>query len=788
MNTGGPRYIGVLATLLLCRCALADAQMATLVLHGGAGVFTRLPREPIDMQLQIGLDGEKWDARCWGNAYWFNRGEHRGQVTIAAGKPAKLSVKLAVAADPLIPGGQADYAIELNRSGDDFSGTYNGTFLGAAVRGQVTGRVAPDPVRTVPGFGSVETNEHPRLIFRRRDLPLLRKRMQTPEGKAIVEMMLSRSPVRQLEQVGDRRASWLAASYGVVWQLTGDRVAADKAREILVAEVFRKPMPTDRHDVHLAPRLLGLALAYDLCYDAWDAEFVALAGNYLHDVMMELYGGTNEAVPIEMINPHPWTYRNAMRMGSIGCAAIALLGEKDANGRPIEQAAHVADVAERQIVAYLKMGLSAGGMGMEGPLAKSMALSNGVLQFMHASRIARGRDLSAVNPMLLAGQVLEASSVAGPHGHDFGLSSISVQISGRWAMGLGTVPANRLAEMTWCFDRNAGPLGRKHYDCAYPFQAAYALMNYPFDVESSPPPENPPFLADRDHGHFIFRSGWKDADDVLTTLYARSSARRGIELPGAQRGRSTPPAPGEVPPAAMEMRIRGCGQEWMHGTMGIAPQNSFFGADVLDYQSPRPMQATLSADLDRMYLKQVVPDARPRRRTEPNPDTPYLVRQLAERTVIDPPPDPALFTDDAVKAFVAAPGAYRDVNVRGRRYIGIDYSGACGAPALLVVIDKIEGAAANMPWELGLGSRETPVVWKAGRFVLGDEAGANLSGQFVAPAGARAARIRAPSLVWVVFTLQRGAPPDISVQGQGARVTIGGQTVAFDGKSIVFGK
>ncbi len=38
-----------------------------------------------------------------------------------------------------------------------------------------------------PGFKAPEPGEHPRLFFRKADLPALRQRAQTPEGKALIE-------------------------------------------------------------------------------------------------------------------------------------------------------------------------------------------------------------------------------------------------------------------------------------------------------------------------------------------------------------------------------------------------------------------------------------------------------------------------------------------------------------------------------------------------------------------------------------------------------------------------
>jgi hypothetical protein len=79
-----------------------------------------------------------------------------------------------------------------------------------------------------------------------------------------------------------------------------------------------------------------------------------------------------------------------------------------------------------------------------------------------------------------------------------------------------------------------------------------------------------------------------------------------------------------------------------------------------------------------------------------------------------------------------------------------------------------------------------------GRFASGDPSGASLSGRFVAPAAPKFVRgaVTGSDVYFVVFTLQRGAPPEIRVEGEGltSRVTVGGQTVTFDGERIVWGR
>ena len=751
--------------------ALTRGDLA-LTLEGGAGQWAGNPPAPIDMVLDLVLRDGQWDNRAWGYAMWFNRGHHLGQVAVQENAGAlTVSVQLTIADDPTVPGGEASYVAQIKREGNQFAGTYSGKFLGTSVSGKVAGQLAPGAVQSVSSFKAPAAGEHPRLIFRKSDLAELARRAQTDEGKAMVQVMRSRSPVRQVAQTGPRRASWLAANWGVLYHLAGEKEGPDYARQIIMSEVIRKPPPNDAGDIHLAPRLLGLALAYDLCYDAWDAEFRSLLTTYLRQAMNDLYRGVNENVAVEGIVFDPWCHRNAVRMGAVGCAAMALMGEKDADGRPIDEAAHIAQVAERDIIAYLRLGLMGTGAPYEGEFAKTYALSNGLLQFMHANRVSRGRDLSRVNPMLLAGYVLTSPGHAIKGIHDYGISSISVQASGRWPMGLATVPGDLMPAMKWCFDHNVGLQGKAHFDLAYPYHGAYALMNYPFGGESKAPPEGlGSMFADARGGAFVFRSHWKQTSDFVTVLQLQSQPLKGMELDQAY--------------GPTYLRVWGLGQDWFAGPVGPQPMNKFFGGRVLAFENPRPSQAVVATDLDALFLRDLVATGR-RPPPEPDPDVPYLVKKLPEKPSALPKIDPKLLKEPDVLTWPQAPSAYRDQKIKCRRYFGIDYSGASGAPALLVLLDRIETAGPGVPYDPAL--KQATV--KLGRFTQGEPTGPNMSGAIVS--GRSTGRGKGGSADhYMVFTIQNGAPPAIKVEGQGveAKVSVGQQTVWFDGARIVFAR
>ena len=722
----------------------------SITLQAGAGPGNAPPPSmpPVDMQLDLTCRDGRWNPTAWGFAPWFNAAGHRGRVTKVQqdAARARLSIELTLEGDGLVPGGSARYDLDLKRTGNDFEGTYAGTFLGRGVRGGAVGRIAPSPVQPVPGFVPLRDGEHPRLIFRRRDLPTLRQRMASEMGKAFADV-ISRPPIRHVSQVTDKRTSWVAAGLGVVHQLTGSAAAAESAKRVLVDEVVKKPMPLDRADIHHAPRLLGAAMAFDLCCDGWDKPFRAEMAEYINDTMVGLSRGISDGVAMEGLVAYPWSHHHAIRMACIGCAAIAILGEKDAAGKVMTDAPALADQAERAVIKYLQVGLTRSGASCEAPFFKKLALANGVLQFLHADRVARGRDLGRANPLLLFGDVIEAD----PAGEqDFGIGDLTVQVSGRWAMGFSSAPPEHLPALRWCFDRVAGPAGKGHLDCSYGFHAAYGLMGYPLDVRPEGPGKlGPAMLGDTTAGRYVFRSAWRGPDDFLTVLDLGSLSYHGVERDRAWR--------------AGELSISGLGRQWHAGPVGLREGNRVLGAETTGYDSDGKTYAVVSANLDKLYLQDMARELRlPRRR--PGEDPPEI--------------DPAILKQPDVRRFAFAPGIYRDRKVRARRHFAVDYSRLSGAPALFVLIDRLENAAEET-WSLNLRGRSRG---GGAQFTLAEESGASLSGLFVTPPRGRPGRLRGSNEYFVVLTIQSGRAPEFKVEGEGlkARVRVGRRTIRLD--------
>ena len=742
--------------------AAAGAEAFSLQLSGGGPNKT-----PVELEL-MATDGT-FESSAWASAYGYNLNQHTGTVSVAeaAGDKIKLSVQLVVEQDPIAPQNFANYDITLVRGGDALSGSFTGSFNDRAVTGEVSGVVGEPAVRPVQGHAPLVPGEHPRLIFRKSDLPELRRRMETPEGKAILSMMNERSPVRRVSQVDDRRASWIAANWGVLHQLAGDTDAADRARRVLIDEVITKPMPGDRKDIHHATRLLGIALAYDLCYGAWDAEFRSLVAEYLRVSASELASGFYEGFRMDAkkLDPTPWGHRNAIRMSCAGTAAMAILGDCDSEGRILPDADRIVRAAGRHVERYLRLGVTRAGTGVEGALRKDLALANGVLHFMHASVIALGRDFSRVNPMLLAGNVLRTRK-AGAEKFDSGLTSISIQASGLWPVGLGSVPAELRPVMKWCFDRDAGLLGKQHFGLAYPYQAAYALRNYPFGVAEKAPGEGLPLVAaGAVNGHMLLRNRWADSDDITAELYLNA---RGLPPIRAKNDDL----------AAGVMNLSGFGATWMRGFAGASRMNDTMPARVL-YTQAEGKRLLAGMDLSGVYIY--------------NPPELYAKwRPSRKFTVIEK----VQWQRDAIQSFLN-PETYVPVRTAGAeksgtprtgpsvvRHVAVDMSGKCGAPVLVVIVERSSGDVPKR-WRVPVPN----AVAAPGGFTAGKSAGANIAGRIIVPGDAKlkAGRIEGRGEYFIVFTLQQGAAPAVTVEGTGlsAKLNVGGMSIAFDGSRII---
>ncbi|MCC5830455.1 MAG: hypothetical protein JJU36_13500 [Phycisphaeraceae bacterium] len=257
--------------------------------------------------LWLSRSGDDW-GRAWGLAGNFNRSHHTGLVTAskAEGDSLSLTVQMNIQGDAWVRGGRAIYEVTLSPAENGgYEGRFESTFRDQPIHGRATGYWLP---RQEAGK-SVKAGEHPRLLFRKGDLPELRQRMETPLGRAAMERMNT------------------AAGLAMKYQLTGDRDYADQARALTVKHME----DTNSGSKGVRSRVWGwrleqVALAYDMSYDAWDEDFrkqveayILDWGNRLMDNPSFLHG----EIQWHMASTYPGTIYYGAAMG-----ALAILGEQ----------------------------------------------------------------------------------------------------------------------------------------------------------------------------------------------------------------------------------------------------------------------------------------------------------------------------------------------------------------------------------------------------------------------------------------------------------------------------
>lgn len=332
----------LLATSVLCVAAMAGvarAEVLSLQL-GGALPYQEARAKPAKVQnemlmLDVVIKDGKPLANVWGFTPITPGQEHLGRVTSHTIKEDTIELNIALPINhnrerPCIIGGTAEITLKLTRSGEKLSGTFTvnskdavspeairtledawgfGETIGGqdwekplirnrmerhlasgATTGEVNGTVTRNPL--LEGTLNLGAGEHPRLLFRKADVEKLRQRAATPEGQKIINEMKALLTLAEEKGFAFHNAAeagmgnMYAAGYGLLYQLTGDKQYAAKAKAWVTANFYGAYWYGGWH-IH-SYTLAGTALTYDLCYDAWDQDFRDMIYCYLEQNIRHL--------------------------------------------------------------------------------------------------------------------------------------------------------------------------------------------------------------------------------------------------------------------------------------------------------------------------------------------------------------------------------------------------------------------------------------------------------------------------------------------------------------------
>jgi|GEM_PF-1909396 len=287
-------------------------------------------RKPL--KLELIRRGGKWEPSVAGTGRSYNQSGHEGAI-IEDGE-TKLKVEICVNDDPWVSGGFGVYQLELKIEGQQISGQYRGQYNYREVSGSITSEVWAIPPVLTPDIPPLESGEHPRMFFRKQEIPAMRVRAKREPCRTIVRAIRDRVEGR-VQTVDENPGMDGAVGCGFLYALYGDEAMGRRAVPALLAAA-RKPPQGGAHAAHdMCYEMNSAAFAYDLVYDVLTDEERAKITEYLAQTQgiivptVGLTGGFNNPMASN------WT---AIGLGGAGPAALATLREKGRIGinPPIE--------------------------------------------------------------------------------------------------------------------------------------------------------------------------------------------------------------------------------------------------------------------------------------------------------------------------------------------------------------------------------------------------------------------------------------------------------------------
>lgn len=299
---------------------------------------------------------------------------------------------------------------------------------------------------------------------------------------------------------------------------------------------------------------------------------------------------------------------------------------------------------------------------------------------------------------------------------------------------------------------------------------AQTFLHYPLDLKPVHPDKGMPRQwSAGTFGLHVFRSGFEGKDEFVSQVWGKSSPIHGWNHPNAGA-----------------FQVWGLGRPWTWtdsspGTIRdtysvvLLPDdqiNQGACGRLVHYEAMADGSGSLTLDMDDVYAR----------------------------------PSPGLYD----KMLNRNPEKRVASGITGLRAVAVDYSGKCGAPAMMVLVDKIDGGGKRLwTWQKPEGASQGidgntftiryPDAMMKATFVTPGDARIDYADDEKKEGGdpkhgfwgtLHRFKVESDGSFFVVATFQRGEAPKVSVEGSGldAKVTVGGRKVRFDGRRIVLGE
>ncbi len=438
----------------------------------------------------------------------------------------------------------------------------------------------------VPGFTAPAPGEHPRLLFRKADIPKLKQRAATPEGQAMVARLKRLLGGGEAMPTSFNRAKGAytsdassqpigtytighATGFAYLWILTGDKKYADLAKQCVELGMGGQRDRDDRYSymeaggfLRAGPSIVPLAMAYDMAYEGWDAAFRERVRRFLHDYdggRTGRDGGGQMTLEKLAMSPQmfPGSNHYLCQVGGAGMAVLAVRGDPGSDEAKLTR---YWSGIEANSVKGLTEGFGEYGYFHEHLGPSQIASDNGFMIFMQAARVAAGRDFlgPATNGRALATRWIwllmnleqrpqyhcRYGSAPGTTGYgsnwylrgDEGTHQNSH--AGAFAQGFGIATPEERAALHWTYRFVVEPFetkihsrflndGERSFDgIMYPHYLVMSLINWPIGEAPRNPGEVMPLaVRDRLMGFYMLRNRWTEAGTTDVVVTALAGAR-----------------------------------------------------------------------------------------------------------------------------------------------------------------------------------------------------------------------------------------------------------------------
>ncbi|MBE9222127.1 hypothetical protein IQ215_05400 [Cyanobacterium stanieri LEGE 03274] len=715
-------------------------------------VWRSLEENAIFQDLYIDLECEKNECNSdiYGWSPKYNQDvEHQGKVKlIPQTNYFTLEIELDIRPSPFrINSHKANYTIDLvYDENNQLLGSYSGNLNDRFLVGSVTGKIKDDYTVQIPDHQPIESQEHPRLIFRSSDLEHIKNKINTPIGQEILSQLNNTLEGEIFYSGYGLNGGSHGAGYCFLALINDDMALAQKGWNTVQSAIAlsrgldgeSKPRMLER-----AGLVIGIALAYDHCYPLWNQNQQQEMTKWLAQQALELSQGGGQGW-----NNNTVSNWNVRARSAAGIAALAIKNEPETffpNNEFYQPENHldlILATAQRNVSRYIDTALGDGGFGIEGDAYTSHS-SYQMLPFLQAYANVMGKDIATkTNANNLIPQSImrmipreNNTPITPAYGrHREGASGFL------FASGLGILSEDFLPSALWIFNRYFAMNRDSNFTAPtfgiaknYPHTAIYALVNYPQDIlPESPDSTFDKVFMDEIRGLYVFRNQWQNQDDTVASVYLNANPVRG----------------GWLFPEATSFRITGLGVNWAMA----APSEGEGGKENIVY----------------------LPNA-----------SPWRMAKKIHFTEAE---------DGSGVVSMISQQKSENVELNYLRSFGVDYSKLSGADGIFAMADVFTGDVNHPSFQEKIWTMHTEgnVIVNDNRFTIESSSGARMEGIFAAPTNVQikvektdyGSKIMATGghQFLVVMATGKDDLPSLEIVnpvGINSTVTVGGQEIRF---------